>query len=129
MATVAPFPPVVGSLYALRRLAGPYPAGVASGLIALATKAGGWVTSVRRRAKQPICRPIFDTAQERATLPGAEAAGLALAPDAGAVASNPAASTTTATNDFPVRILILHQFRAERLGDRTGPTTRASQRF
>src|SRR5690242_8503990 len=78
MATVWPAPPFAGSLYALRRSAGPKPAGVAFGVIAPAAMCVTLAASVRRSARQDAKPGLLSLTHEW-TAPGAAGAGAAAA--------------------------------------------------
>lgn len=82
-----------GSLYALVRLAGPRPEGVAFGLMA-----SGLATSVRRRAKQVITCALVVAAQATATLDGLAAVVTASADGASSTPAVTTAAAPIATN-------------------------------
>src|SRR5690242_13367533 len=92
MATVTPLPPLVDSLYALCRSLGPYPLGVALGLIVF-----GVTTSVRRSALQAIRCALVGFAQERSTLDEAAIAGVVTSAVATSVAAPARASAVRMT--------------------------------
>jgi hypothetical protein len=98
MATVAPLPPEVDSLYALCRSLGPNPDGVAFGLIASAL-----ARSVRRRAKQLITAGLVAAAQERTVGTDPAAAGVVAARACVATANPPKPRAAAETAARPVR--------------------------